>query len=365
MTNSNPENIYLMNDFRDIYDSFNKWSSLDSKSILITGGTGLIGSFYAKAFLYINSKYRLNMKITITFRDHSKLNMKFSNYLNRVDFKAMYWNAHEKFDSTENYDIVLHTVNITSSKLYVDKPIETIMTTIDGTNNLLNFFKEKKLDSFIYLSSMEIYGEIQNDNIFTSENFYGTIDLLNPRSSYPLSKRVSENLCIGYNKQYNLPVKIMRLAQTFGAGIDWSENRIFAQFSKSIINNSDIILHTDGTSRGNYVSIVDTFIASLYIILYGENGEAYNVVNEENFSTIIDMAKKVVNLYPDKKISVKFDIPESSMVYGYAPKTYLRLSSKKLEHLGWKPIKNLSQMYIDTINFLIEERKNTNENKKL
>jgi len=365
MTIDNKENTFLIKDFKDIYDSFDNWSFLDSKRILITGGTGLIGSIYAKAFLYINSKCNLNMKIAITFRDHSKLNNKFSDYIGREDFTAIYWDAFEKFNTNEIYDIVLHTVNITSSKLYVDKPVDTIMTTISGSNNLMDFFREKKIDSFIYLSSMEIYGEIQNDNIFTSENSYGFIDLLNPRSSYPLSKQLSENLCIGYHKQYNLPTKIMRLAQTFGAGIDWSENRIFAQFSKSIINNSDIILHTDGSSRGNYVSIVDSFIACIYIILYGENGEAYNVVNEENFSTIIDMANKVINLYPEKKLLIKFNIPESNMVYGYAPKTHLRLSSKKLERLGWKPIKNLSQMYVDTINYLIEERKNTSEHKKL
>ena len=61
-----------------------------------------------------------------------------------------------------------------------------------------------------------------------------------------------ECLCSAYASEYQLPVKIARLAQTFGAGVNPSETRVFAQFARSLIHGEDIILHTEGKSYGNY-----------------------------------------------------------------------------------------------------------------
>ena len=78
----------------------------------------------------------------------------------------------------------------------------------------------------------------------------------------------------------------------------------------------------------------------------GENGEVYNVVNEENTMTIREMAEMVANRIGKGKISIKYDIPEKN-VYGYAAVSNVRLSSEKLRGLGWLPKSNLEKMYQD------------------
>ena len=139
---------------------------------------------------------------------------------------------------------------------------------------------------------MEMYGSFENEFDIT-ENKLGYIDLLSVRSNYPESKRLCENMCIAYLSEYDVPVKIARLAQTFGAGVLPNENRIFAQIARSVINKNDVILHTLGKSEGNYCYISDAVFGLIEILLFGENGEAYNVVNPSTHTTIANMANMV------------------------------------------------------------------------
>ena len=95
------------------------------------------------------------------------------------------------------------------------------------------------------------------------------------RSNYPESKRLCENMCVAYMREYGVKVKIARLAakrlaQEFLPG----ENRVFAQFAKSVISGRDIVLHTRGLSEGNYCYTRDCVLGLFIILLYGENGES-------------------------------------------------------------------------------------------
>jgi nucleoside-diphosphate-sugar epimerase len=169
-----------------------------------------------------------------------------------------------------------------------------------------------------------------------------------------MGKRMAENLCFNYFYQYGLPVKIARLAQTFGAGVPETDNRVFAQFARSAISKENIILHTDGSSVGNYCYSADAILGLIFILLKGANGEAYNVVNEELTMTIKQMAEFVAATVAEGSISVRYEIPESN-IYGYAAATKNRLSSKKLCSLGWKPRYGMEEIYRRMIDYWAED----------
>lgn len=148
----------------------------------------------------------------------------------------------------------------------------------------------------VYLSSMEVYGIVECPSgcrVAEWEAGNGRVDILYKRSCYPLGKRMAENICYSYFKEYNVPVKIARLAQTFGRGILPSDHRVFAEFARAVQSGTDIILHTEGASMGNYCAIDDVMDGILLILKQGQDGEAYNVVNEENTMTIRQMAELV------------------------------------------------------------------------
>ena len=176
----------------------------------------------------------------------------------------------------------------------------------------------------------------------------GGVDLLSVRSCYPLGKRMAENLCYSYFQEYGVPVKIARLAQTFGRDVPPSDNRVFSQFAHAVQAGEDIVLHTEGNSMGNYCGIDDAVSGILTILEKGENGEAYNVVNEENTMTIRQMAQLTASQVAGGRIGIRFEIPADNH-YGYAADTGLKLSGEKLIRLGWKPEENLTDMYQDLL----------------
>ena len=197
----------------------------------------------------------------------------------------------------------------------------------------------------VYVSSMEMYGvlNLQDDQMVTEE-MTGYLNPLALRSNYPESKRMCENMCVAYGTQYEVPVKIARLAQTFGAGVLPGENRVFAQFARSAMKGSDIVLHTEGKSEGNYCYTADAVRALLTILVKGENMQAYNVVNEKSHITIADMAKFVAEKIAEKPIEVVFDIPKENK-FGYANDTKMHLAATRLMALGWQPETDLEESY--------------------
>ena len=106
-------------------------------------------------------------------------------------------------------------------------------------------------------------------------------------------------------------VRIARLSQTFGAGISYEENRVFAQFAKAAMNKTDIVLHTAGKSVGNYCYTRDAVMGILLLLVKGNDGEAYTVAHPEAHITIGDMAKMVAEKLANNEIKVVFDIPKA------------------------------------------------------
>ena len=210
---------------------------------------------------------------------------------------------------------------------------------------ILELAVKKQIRSMVYLSSMEVYGSINcSEGERISEERLGDVGLDAPRSCYPLGKRMAEHYCHIFYREYGVPVRIARLAQTFGKGVPPEDGRVFAQFARAAAEERDIILHTSGLSMGNYCEISDTVSAIHTILTKGRDGEAYNVVNEAATMRIRDMAQLVAQEIAGGKIRVICGTDEAGM-HGYAEDTGLRLSSEKLRALGWRPTKGLAEMY--------------------
>lgn len=316
-------------DIKNIINDFDM-SVFDGKTILVTGATGLIGKLCVKSLL--NSGY--NTQVIALVRDEEKAKNIFGES-KRLTYLVQ--DINQRINTTRRVDYIIHAANTTSSKDFVEKPVETIYTAINGSRNVLEFAKNKRLEGMVYLSSLEIYGVNEKENI--KEEDYGYIDILNPRSSYSESKKMVETMCISYGTEYGVPVKIARLAQTFGAGVSISDNRVFAQFAKAIINKENIILHTKGETKRNYCYTTDAVRGIFTILTKGENNNAYNVANENSYCSISEMAHLLENEYT--KVEYKID----EVNRGYNPTVKIALNTEKLNALGWEAKVNLKEMF--------------------
>lgn len=337
----------LIDDVNAFAESFELSESLRGKTFLITGATGLIGSVMIKCLLALNRKWALGIKLVAVIRDMDKAKTVFADEFSDIEFKKLNLNEINTSSIGENVDYIVHLASPTASKYFIEHPVETLRTAIEGTTAVLEYAKNAGVKGMVYASSLEVYGS-NDTNEWLDEDFQGYVNPVEARSSYNIGKRAAECLCHAYAEEYGVPVMIARFTQVFGAGISESENRVFAQFARSIIQGSDIEIHTQGLSAKPYCYTADAVSAILYMLLKGKIGDAYNVANKDSFISIRDMAFMLKDSF-NPNISVSICPKENQ---GYAPQTKLKLNTAKIEALGWQPRYNLHQMFERLLLFL-------------
>lgn len=330
-------NTVQIQDIAEFTWSFPLAGDLTGSRFLITGATGLIGSTLVRCLTALDK----GIEITCPVRNAAKAEALFGADNRNIHFiECELLKYLEGLTASETFDYIVHCASPTAGSYMTEHPVETYELAIDSTKALLRYAKEANVRGMVYVSSLEYYGQNFDDRLIT-EDMQGYIDPADPRSSYPLGKRAAEYLCCSYAKEYGVNARIARLTQTFGAGVSADDKRVFAQFARSIVNGTDIVLHTTGEAAKPYCYTTDCISAILHILLKGERGEAYNVANEQTYISIKDMAQFLRdNFNPEVEVRVELH-PEM----GYAPVTKLHLSAQKLMALGWKPRYGLKEMY--------------------
>lgn len=340
-------NIQLETDIQEFAHSFPLSSDLADSRFMITGATGLIGSTLVRCLLALD----IGISITIPVRNRAKASAMYETYTSRL--KIVECDLMEFCSSLEDgFDYIIHCASPTAGSYMNEHPVETYETAVETTRLLLQYARKHHVKGFVYVSSLEYYGQNFDDKII-SEDFQGYVDATSARSSYPMGKRAAEYLCFAYAKEYGIPAKVARLTQTFGAGVSADDNRVFAQFARSVLAGTDIIMHTKGESAKPYCYTTDCASGILTILLKGTSGEAYNVANQDTYISIRSMAEFLRGNFNPR---IKVVIEEQSEM-GYAPVTKLHLSSEKLAALGWKPKYNLYSMFSNLIKGLHNDDK--------
>ena len=323
-------------DIEDFVKNFTLANFLDGAKFLITGATGLIGSTLVRCLLALNK----DIQITCPIRNLKKVKAIYGEEVESIRFIECNLVAYlNNLTEKDNFQYIIHCASPTSGKYMTEHPVDTYMLAIDSTRAILEYARKVQTD-IVYVSSLEYYGQ-NFDDVLITEDMQGYVNNTDPRSSYPLGKRAAEYLCAAYAKQFDVNVKVARLTQTFGAGVSADDNRVFAQFARSVIEGKNIIMHTKGESAKPYCYTIDCVSAILYILLRGEKGEAYNVANQETYISIKDMANFLCTHF---NLQLKVVIEEHPDM-GYAPVTKLNLSTEKLKGLGWLPRYGLYEMF--------------------
>lgn len=304
------------------------------KTYLITGATGLIGQNLVKELL------PQGCRLVLPVRNIEKAQAMFGVgeqlcYVQHDFEKAL------PLQVEEQVDYIIHAACPTASSFMQHHPVETINTILNGTQSILELARKQQVESVVFLSSLEVYGNITDDSVPVTEDVQGYVDPLSPRSSYPMGKRMAEALCADYAAEYGVPVKIARLTQTFGPGVSATDRRVFAQFAASAREGRDIVLATTGASSRMYLHTQDAVSAILTILEKGENGQAYNVANEDTYISVLEMAQFVKENF-NPAIQVRVELQQN---HCYLPEFHLRLSTEKLKALGWKAQNGLYEMF--------------------
>lgn len=311
------------------------WEKLQNKSVLLSGATGLLGSFLIDVLMQKNSK-GLNCKVYALGRTQKKAEERFSKWWGDEHLIFLPYDVNKPFvrDDVNTVDYVLHLASNTHPMQYATDPIGTITTNIIGLQNMLEFAVTHHAARFAFTSSNEIYGENRGDVEMFDEAYCGYIDSNTLRAGYPESKRCGEALCQAYKTQKGLDVVIPRFTRSYGPTMLLTDTKAISQFIRKGIAGEDIVLKSAGTQNYSYTYMADAIYGLLTVVLCGENGEAYNIADEASNITLKDLAKIIAD-HAGKR--VVFEIPDAVEATGYSKATKALLDGKKLKKLGWKP----------------------------
>ncbi len=303
-------------------------NDFSGKRVLITGASGLIGKALTRKLLQYGAK------VIAMVRNEQKARDAFSDL---AEENIQYLVADVMTAETKDVgaDYIIHGASITSSRAFIDEPVNVIMGAVAGTKNLLEIARVNNVKSFVYLSSMEIYG-MPSDDAKILENNASNLNTMTPRSGYPESKRLCECLCASYATQYGVPAKVVRLTQTFGPGVAYDDSRVFAEFARCALEQRDIVLKTKGETKRNYLFTEDAAEAILTVLLRGVVGEAYNAANEDTYCSIYQMAQLVAKNFGQGKVKVRIEEEKDISRFGFAPTLKMNLDCSKLKALGWQ-----------------------------
>lgn len=328
---------------------------LHDTTILVVGATGLIGSCIVDVLMQNPS---IDYHVIASGRNRERAKEKFAACWEHPCFSfaeidvtlPMRKNLNalildDVYDElTSRVDYIIDAASNASPNFFKQKPVEVMKANIDGVANLMEYGLKHEMRRMLYVSSGEIYGE--GDGSEFTEKSSGYVDCASVRACYPSSKRAAETLCMAYCDEYDADVVIARLSHTYGPGFTESDNRVYAQFVRNVLDGEDIVLKSKGEAYRSWLYVVDAAHALLRLLLDGERGNAYNVANSESNVTIRQLAELIAEKAQRK---VVFDIPEDAQQGNTTPITKATFNTDKLKALGWQPLFDISEGIAHTL----------------
>lgn len=352
-------NKKIQEDINHLISKFNFENYFRNKTILISGASGFIPAYLVETIMNLNPS--INTKVIALVRNQSKANKRFSHWLQDIRLKILTHDVNIPFYSKDKIDYIIHAASQASPKYFGIDPVGTLNPNVLGTINLLNLAKEHKVESFLFFSSGEVYGEVKQEDIPINEDTFGFLNPCSVRACYAESKRMGENICVSYHTQYGVNTKIVRPFHTYGPGMALDDGRVFADFVANVVKNQDIILKSDGSAIRSFCYLSDATLGFLMVLLEGENGQAYNIGNPKEEYSILELANKIAGIYPNLGIKVVNQVSSRNDNYLESPIKLNTPNINKIMKLGWRPEISVQTGFKRTIDSFLEELKLNNK----
>ena len=335
-----------------LYDAFPHWDALAGKTLLISGASGMIGSFLIDALMLRNEALPAASRIRIIglARNERTARERFAVWKEYSELSFFSHDIQNPLpDIPEKVDYILHAASTTHPRDYAAHPIDTIMTNLLGTKNLLEFAASQANSRFLLLSSVEIYGENRGDTERFHEAYCGYLDCNTLRAGYPEGKRVSEALCQAYIEEKGVDAVILRLPRCYGPTMRMSDTKSISQFIKNSASGTDIVLKSEGKQLYSYAHVCDAVQGLLWVLLCGNKGEAYNLGDSASDITLRDLAGLCATCAGTRVI---YSLPEQAEQKGYSTASKALMDGNKLKAMGWQPQYGIADGIPETISII-------------
>jgi nucleoside-diphosphate-sugar epimerase len=271
---------------------------LKNEKILITGGTGFMGTWLSELVTFLNDNYNFNVQLYLLSTHARAYKEKVSHLANRRDITLIERDIRNLKDIPEDVSWIIHAAANPDNRAHASDPLRTVEVIVEGTNAVLEYATRlPEVKKILNISSGQIYGVQPWDLSGIPENFVGGLDCSAFNAAYPESKRIAETICSIYRNQQRLPIVNARPFAFIGPyqGLDrpWAINN----FIRDAILGGPIRILGDGQTVRSYMYPSDMAWWLLNILAQGKVGINYNIGSPEAVS-LQDLAEKIAGQFP-------------------------------------------------------------------
>ena len=317
-----------------------------SKTVLVTGGAGFIGSHVCEKLIKENN----NVICLDNFFTGKKNNIE--HLLGSPKFELVRHDVTMPFYA--EVDEIWNLACPASPVHYQYNPVQTIKTNIMGSVNMLGLAKRTGA-RILQASTSEVYGD---PNISPQpETYWGNVNPIGSRACYDEGKRCSETLFFDYHRQYNVNIKVVRIFNTYGPNMDMNDGRVVSNFIIQALKNEPITIFGDGSQTRSFC-YVDDLVQIMYQIINDDSQVPgpFNIGNPSEF-TILELAKLVIEMTGSQSQLKFYDLPEDD------PKQRKPDIARVASNFDWQPKVDLVQGLEKTINYFKHTSQGITSNK--
>lgn len=314
------------------------WQSLAGKTVLVTGGNSMLGTYLAYFLLYLKEEKDVDVETLVLTRNREKAEHLFEPFFGKTYFMLLHQDVCDPI-AVAKADLIFHFAGGCSPSLIKSDPVGIMKANLQGTFNVMETARRTNAMRVILASTREIYGAA--DTSLLAETDMGRLDPMDSRSCYPESKRAEETIAMSYFLQYGVPFSSVRLAHVYGPGMKTDgDGRVMSDFMSDALAGRDIVLHSDGTAERAFCYLSDAIAGLLHVALKGQAGEAYNLSNETENLPIRDVARIICE---ESNCGTTVRYERATDTSGYCRYPRVALDNSKIHALGFRPSVSLRE----------------------
>ena len=308
-------------------------------NIVLTGGSGFIGSHLSKELLKVD-----NNRLIIV---DNLLTGNLENIQDILDHKNATFIQHDVQDHIEideKVDYVFHLASAASPVAYTENPVNTLKAGSLGTINTLGLARKHNAEYFL-ASTSEVYG----DPLITPQNeeYWGNVNPNGERSMYDEAKRFAEAATATYARSYNIKTKIIGIFNTYGPNMQLNDGRVVTNLIVQALNNQDLTIYGDGSQTRSFSYVSDT-VAGIIAMMNSEHYEVFNIGNPYEM-TVKELAETILKITDSSSKIIFKPLPNDD------PQQRKPDITKAKEKLNWEPKIDLETGLNTTIEWIKKE----------